>query len=134
MPQSQDFLTTRMFAEKAGVSTGTVSKWLRSGKIIGQKKNGIWRIAAAEMSKIAGPSQTHSTDTPQTKAASPPEASRSSASCYSVEDFSRMTYLTEYGVRLWLKTGRLIGTTDDLGNPAVAAASLDRPDVKRLLR
>jgi hypothetical protein len=45
-----------------------------------------------------------------------------------------MTYLTEYGVRLWLKQGRLDGAVDAQGNLRVNATSLEKPLVKRLVR
>jgi hypothetical protein len=45
-----------------------------------------------------------------------------------------MTYLTEPGVKRWLSEGRLVGGQDAAGQWYVDAASLERPDVRRLLR
>ncbi len=136
MSQSQDFLTTQGFAKKAGVSASTVSKWLRSGKIDGQKKNGRWLIAENEISKVATSQKKHTHVATQPKATPDPKpaVSQSGGSTYSVEAFSQITYLTEYGVKLWLRTGRLISAMDDSGRPGVDASSLDQPHIKRLLR
>lgn len=136
MSTPQNLLTTQAFAKKAGVSTGTVSKWLRSGKINGQKKNGRWLISEDEIAKSASPQKTRKQTPPKAKseAASKPAAPQSKGSAYSVEAFSEMTYLTEYGVKLWLKNGKLISAMDDAGQLAVDAASLDQPHIKRLLR
>ena len=45
-----------------------------------------------------------------------------------------MTYLTEFGVRDWLKKGLLKGTRSEDGEWYVDAASLENPNIKRLLR
>ena len=49
-------------------------------------------------------------------------------------DFVSMTYLTENGVKEWLKQGRLTGLQGDSGEWMIEAANLELPDVKRLLR
>lgn len=136
MSQSQHILTTSVFAKKAGVSAGTVLKWLRSGKIDGHKKNGKWLIAEEEISKVAPFEKTRAQATMPVKSKPAPKVSalQPGGSTYSVAAFSKMTYLTEFGVRLWLKTGRLISATDDTGRRGVNAASLDQPLIKRLLR
>ena len=124
-------LNTREFAEKAGVSASTVSKWLRSGKIKGHKKGGKGVIPPSEWSKIEsrpGESLTASSGRPS------PAPSRTGATVFSIERFSEMTYLTELGVRKWLKEGKLQGAVDDAGNPGVDAANLDNPLIKRLIR
>lgn len=132
MASSQDFLTTQEFAKKAGVSTSTVSKWIRTDKIKGQKKSGKWIIPASELSKV-GSSATKKT-APAKKAASTPKAPKPSGKSLSIADFSKMTFLTEYGVTKWLKEGKLIGTTDSSGQTMVDSSSLEQPHVKRLLR
>ena len=45
-----------------------------------------------------------------------------------------MTYLTENGVKEWLKQGRLIGLQDESGQWMIESANLEVPDVKRLMR
>ena len=60
--------------------------------------------------------------------------SESNAVSYSVVEFADMTYLTERGVLLWLKEGRLRGAKDEGGQWRVLADSLEDPNVKRLLR
>lgn len=136
MSQPQDLLTTQAFAKKVNVSAATVSKWLRSGKLNGQKINGKWFVAEVELSKAptSEKKRAQSTMPHKTKPAPKAAASQSDGSGFSVEAFSAMTYLTEYGVKLWLKTGRLMGVMDDKGQPGVAASNLDQPHIKRLLR
>jgi excisionase family DNA binding protein len=124
-------MTTREFAEKAGVSASTVSKWLRSGKIKGRKKGGKWMIPQSEWSKIEtrpGESFTTSSGKPS------PAPSRTGETVFTIERFSEMTYLTEFGVRKWLREGKLQPAVDDAGNPGVDAANLDKPSIKRLIR
>lgn len=138
MASSQDLLTTQEFAKKAGVSTSTASKWLRSDKIKGKKKSGKWMIPAAELSKVsstppAKPAKTAKRKTSAAARATKPEAASKSRS-YSVKEFSEMTYLTEFGVTKWLQEGRLIRSADQSGEPMVDAANLEVPDIKRLLR
>jgi hypothetical protein len=53
---------------------------------------------------------------------------------YDVETFVQMTYLTEKGVRQWLKTGRLSGRTGADGKVQVDTANLDRPELQHLIR
>ncbi len=53
---------------------------------------------------------------------------------YSVSEFSKMTYLTVNGVNKWLKEGKLNGEKDENGNWLVDAASLNLPNMKRLIR
>jgi hypothetical protein len=45
-----------------------------------------------------------------------------------------MTFLTENGVREWLKQGRLTGQQNESGEWVIDAASLEVPGVKRLVR
>ena len=53
---------------------------------------------------------------------------------YSLAEFVNMTYLTETGVRQWLKQGRLTGLQNETGEWMIDAASLDTPHIKRLVR
>jgi hypothetical protein len=136
MPESRDMLTTQEFANQSGVSAGTVSKWLRNGTIIGEKKNGKWFINAAELVKAAQlgrKSTAHSM--PGTSASEPqPPTNDNSAASFSIQEFTDMTYLTEVGVRKWLKEGRLVKASDEHGNIRVDGSNLAKPHVKRLLR
>ena len=56
MSGSKELLTTTEFDKKTGVSASTVSKWIRTEKIKGEKKGGKWYIADAEISKISSAS------------------------------------------------------------------------------
>lgn len=126
---SQRFLTTREYAQKIGVSPSTVSKWLRSGKLQGQKQNGKWVIAedtATASSKTSSP-------LPQSDAPEKTER-KSDIQSFSVQKFSKMTYLTELGVLKWLKEGRLKGSKDVSGEWRVSSQNLEDANVKRLLR
>jgi predicted site-specific integrase-resolvase len=137
MSSSQEFLTTQEFAQKTGVSTSTVSKWLRTDKIKGQKKSGKWMIPADEISKVTTPPKDQAQKT-QTQSAGKPAAETSKpkadAKAYTVKEFSDMTYLTEFGVQKWLKQGRLIAAKGESGQPMVDSSNLEAPDIKRLVR
>jgi len=45
-----------------------------------------------------------------------------------------LTYLTEKGVRQWLKAGRLSGRPGADGKVLVDTANLDRPELQHLIR
>lgn len=138
MPNSQDLMTTQEFAEKAGLTPSTVSKWLRSGKLKGEKIGGKWMIPADQGIKKG----TSASNRPQAsksiavepKASEKPHQDKSQAHVYTVEEFASMTYLTPFGVQLWLKTGRLTGQRDASGHWAVDASNLESTAVQRLLR
>ncbi len=136
MPSSKDYLTTQAFAQKIGVSASTVSKWLRKKKISGQKKNGKWMIPVAELSKIDAP-KAKPVSRP-TEAPSKPDVkthvAKTGDNHYTIEEFSAMTYLTEFGVKKWLKEGRLIAAQDASGNTLVASSNVEQPYIKRLMR
>jgi predicted site-specific integrase-resolvase len=136
MPISREYLTTQAFAQKTGVSASTVSRWLRKEKIYGQKENGKWRIPASELSKV--PLDTVVPETAATAAICAPASQKAphgaGTAHYTVEEFSAMTYLTEFGVRKWLKQGRLIVARNDSGEPLVASSNLKHPNIKRLVR
>jgi Helix-turn-helix domain len=131
-----NFLTSQEFALRAGVSAGTVAKWLRNGAIKGRKNGGKWAISPDELSKVTASRQTPTAPAPARAPASKPQAATASpaAKSYSIQEFSEMTYLTDFGVRKWLKEGRLEKTVDAQGNDRVDACNLENPHVKRLLR
>jgi excisionase family DNA binding protein len=136
MPKSNSLLSTREFAQKAGVSTGTVSKWLRQGMIDGQKTGNKWSIPAAELSKVT-PKPGESTSPskpPVSKPSAASEKTDSDGTSYTIREFSEMTYLTPLGVEKWLKEGRLKKAVDAKGQLRVDGSNLDIPDIKRLLR
>jgi len=66
--------------------------------------------------------------------AKPAKGTASAAKVYSLAEFVKMTYLTENGVKAWLKQGRLSGRQNETGEWMVDAANLDAPYVKRLVR
>ncbi len=127
-------MSTKEFAKKAGVSASTVSKWLRDGKIEGRKKNGKWIVSQSELAKIGAPQQAPTASGAQRQNRPDPSPPEVGGTVYTVEQFSAMTYLTEFGVKKWLKQGRLKGAVDDNGNPGVAATNLDNPLIQRLMR
>jgi excisionase family DNA binding protein len=138
MTDPKGLMTSQQFAEHAGISTSTVSKWLRSGKVKGVKQGGKWMISADQ---LANPAPTQ----PETKSAAPAAAKKSSPAinmpkptsalhAYSIEEFSAISYLTTYGVERFLKEGRLTGTKDGSGRWVVDHANVERPEIQRLLR
>ena len=136
MSNPTESLTTQQFAKKAAVSTRTVSKWLRNGTINGEKISGKWSIPETELAKVVSSQtqrNTRKAPNPSVPKAGIP-ADKTQGKSYSVEEFSAMTYLTEFGVQKWLKEGRLEKITGSDGTVMVAASNLHKPDVKRLLR
>lgn len=59
------------------------------------------------------------------KKAKPAKGPASAAKAYSLAEFVKMTYLTENGVKDWLKQGRLSGRQNETGEWMIDAASLD---------
>ena len=53
---------------------------------------------------------------------------------YSVDEFSKMTFLTPFGVKEWLRKGILRGSQTSSGDWRVDGSSLNLDPVKRLLR
>lgn len=137
MSSSQEYLTTQEFAQKTGVSASTVSKWLRADKISGQKKNGKWMIPLSEISKIPpskGGSITTSSTAPTAPGIKKATKTKTGSEHYTTQEFSALTYLTEFGVEKWLKEGRLIPAYDRSGKRMVASSNLEEPNIKRLMR
>jgi len=151
MAKKDQFLTTGEFASKTGITTSSVTKLIRAGKIAAAKKSGKWLIspdqlkvqavqdaikpgkkaAAKKAAKPAG-KKTAAKISPPVKAGK--KAKTDSAKLYSVAEFAAMTYLTEFGVKEWLKQGRLTGQQVAGGEWQIEAACLETPDVKRLVR
>ena len=130
MTEQHTFLNAKEFSEKTGISSSTVTKLLRNGKINGEKKSGKWFIPNSELTSPAVLELTG-----KQPADPAPEAKEAvSSKKYSVSEFSKMTYLTEKGVLQWLNQGRLKGGKTSQGEWVVDAANLDIPDVGRLVR
>jgi excisionase family DNA binding protein len=122
--ESKDkYITPKQYAEAAGLPVGKVTQMLRDGQLAGEKIGNRWRLPAGAVP-----------ETPQPPAAAMPSADKTPARRFPVPAFAEMTYLTEQGVKKWLGEGRLAGGRDAAGRWYVDAASLARPDVRRLLR
>jgi excisionase family DNA binding protein len=68
-------------------------------------------------------------DTTQTAGEpAPPEKS------YSIPEFAAMTYLTDWGVSEWLRTGKLRGCKTETGEWRVLESNLNVPNISRLVR
>jgi hypothetical protein len=139
MANNNQFLTTREFGSKTGRSSSEVSKLIRQGKIKAEKKSGKWMIDPDQLQAKAVQEQNNDpqpTDggiaakTSQKKEAPIP----SSRKTYTLSEFAEMTYLTEFGVGLWLKQGYLIGRQNQKGEWLIDADNLQTPNVKRLVR
>jgi len=68
------------------------------------------------------------------KKVKPAAAKTSAAKTIPLADFVSMTFLTENGVREWLKQGRLTGRQNESGEWVIDAANLEVPGIKRLVR
>lgn len=150
MAKQDQFLTTGDFASKAGIPASSVAKLIREGQIKAEKKSGKWMISPDQLKAIAGQGSIK----PGKKAASkksavkkatikkptptqqdkPAKANTTAGKMYTVAEFAGMTYLTEFGVKEWLKQGRLTGQQATGGDWQVDAANLELPNVKRLVR
>jgi len=97
---------------------------LKKGKSAPKKKPPKSAPKKAAVAKKPGPS----------KKTKPAKATASAAKAYSLAEFVNMTYLTENGVKAWLKQGRLSGRQNKTGEWMIDAANLDASDVKRLVR
>lgn len=129
MGKKAKLLTSREYAARSGLSPETVGRMLREGRLRGTKQGSRWMIPESELPAEAAPSPAAPAAPP---AAAP--AAKATGRTFSVAEFSAMTYLTETGVRQWLKCGRLIGRLGEDGAWCVEATSLTLPDVQRLLR
>ena len=129
-------LTTREYAEETGLSVSTITQMLRDGRLQGVKHRGKWAIHPDQQSQPTPQGKrTNKKDfTDKSTRESTQTVDISTAGRYDVPSFARLTYLTEKGVRQWLKSGRLTGSIDAKGNQFVDAANLDRPDFRHLVR
>ena len=124
---------------------------IREGKIKAEKKSGKWRIHPRQLQSetVQKPSKGGESAPKKTAAEGPQKSTASGAAksapskkeieprvdrAYTLAEFAEITYLTEFGVGLWLKQGRLTGTRDEKGEWVIDAANLQTPDVKRLVR
>ena len=150
MDKKNQVLTTSEFASKIGISSSSVSKLIREGKIKAEKKSGKWIISPDQLqsqavknaAKKSSPKKTAG-PAPKKAAAQKPATANKSASpkspitkgkMYTVAEFASMTYLTELGVKDWLKQGRLTGQQVAGGEWMIDAANLEATGVKRLVR
>ena len=97
---------------------------LKKGKSAPKKKPPKSAPKKAAVAKKPGPS----------KKAKPAKGTASAAKAYSLAEFVNMTYLTENGVKAWLKQGRLSGRQNKTGEWMIDTVNLDAPHVKRLVR
>ena len=134
MTEKETTLTTAEYSKKTGLATSTVARMLREGKLRGEKRGGKWAVFASELENRG--TEEKQPDVKKAPVSPPPTADTppSSAKTYDIETFSRLTYLTENGVRQWLRNGRLAGSTDSAGNMIVDASNLERADFKHLVR
>ena len=153
MTKQDQFLTTGEFASKAGIPISSVTKLIREGKIKAEKKSGKWMIsqdqlkAKAVQNSITPGKRTAAKKTGKstvkiatvkkpapTKKDKPAKVKTTAGKMYTVAEFAGMTYLTEFGVKEWLKQGRLTGQQAAGGEWQIDAANLELSNVKRLVR
>ena len=159
MAKKSKMRTTSEFSKLSGISVSTLNKWIRDKKIKGEKQSGRWMIGEDQLTSKAvrefGGSQPATAAAGGKKKSAKPvkklvavakkplktkepvKASKKSAAgakTYSVDEFSAMTYLTDYGVRKFLKIGRLKGEMEAGGNWKVFAENLLDPLIKHLVR
>ena len=151
MAKKSELLTSAKFAKKTGLTTATVSKLIRDGKIKAAKKSGKWMIdpdqlnakAVKAASKSGKPKAKKKAAKPtpkkastESKKAAEPKADKPAGAqkSFSIAEFAGMTYLTEKGVAEWLKIGRLTGSQDAQGDWRIDAANLEAAPIKRLVR
>lgn len=126
-------LTTGEFSQMTGIAVSTITQMLRQGQINGEKHSGKWAIYESELQNKTVVTKK---DRRQSSASLGPifDTPANAGRTYDIETFVQMTYLTEKGVRQWIKTGRLSGSTDAGGKVRVDAANLDRPELRHLVR
>ncbi|MEE4111859.1 MAG: helix-turn-helix domain-containing protein [Desulfobacteraceae bacterium] len=133
MADNGKMLTTADFSQMTGIAVSTITRMLRQKAIRGIKQGGKWAIYESELQHAAVVTDKYPGGT-SADAAPSYHAPTTTPETYDVDAFSQMTYLTEKGVRQWLKTGRLSGRAGADGNMRVDAANLDRPDLQHLIR
>lgn len=139
MSDPKAMLTTSQFAKKAGVSTSTVSKWIRSGKVTGTKQGGKWMISEDQLEKTTSAPSTPAAPKPAAapkapKSSAPKAAKKGGGSTHSIEAFSELTYLTPFGVKKYLKEGKLTGSINGAGEWEVDASNLEKKEIQHLIR
>ena len=135
MADKTKYLTTSEYAKKAGITASTVSKMLRNGKLKGIKKSGKWLINADQLDTQPSRGETKAPKAaPSKKTTKSKKSVKSTAKAYSIGEFSKLTYLTEFGVQRFIKEGRLKATQDKKGTWYVEAGSLEAPGIKNLVR
>jgi hypothetical protein len=134
MTDHAETLSSGEFSRITGLSVSAITKMLRRGSLRGEKRGGKWAICASECrSPVLGIKKAPAQ--PPIDLDDPPaEISAVNAATYDVETFARMTYLTEKGVRQWLKNGRLSGRSGTDGKDLVDAINLSRPELRHLIR
>ncbi len=116
-------------AAKSQPKKGKPAPKKKASKAAPKKAAAVKKSAAPKKAKPAAAKKS----TPPKKA-KPAKAKASTAKTIPLADFVNMTYLTENGVKEWLRQGRLTGLQADSGEWMIDAASLEVPDVKRLMR
>ena len=137
MTSAGNTLSTNEYSKISGLSISTITKMLRKGELRGQKIGGKWAIDASETQQFnAGGDQTnnHQKDSEKPAAKQTAVTKPSNNETYDIDTFTSMTYLTEQGVRQWVKNGRLSGSVDNSGNLLVDADNLNRPEFRHLIR
>ena len=109
------------------------------GAVKAKKAGAKAKKAAASAKKTPKPAaKPKKASAPVKKIAAEKETAGSKAKkttkSFSIAEFADMTYLTENGVRMWLKQGLLKGQQDAEGEWQIDASNLDVPNVKRLVR
>ena len=134
MANKNQFLTTAEFASKTGMTTSSVTKMIRAGKIKAEKKSGKWMISPDQLSALdlKDPGKPRKKATAKNKV--PAEAKTTKGKMYTVAEFAAMTYLTEFGVKEWLKNGRLSGRRIAGEEWRIDAANLELTAIKKLIR
>ena len=133
MTDNEKTLTTAQYSEKTGISISTVARMLRQGRLRGEKRGGKWAIFESALpGRSNQPPETSipASASPAALAEDPPATGKT----YDVKSFARLTYLTEHGVRQWLRMGRLSGSTDSGGNLQIDASNLQRQEFRHLVR
>ena len=134
MSDNDSTLTSAEFSKRTGIAVSTITQMLRQGKLCGEKRSGKWAIFESELESqaVAG-----TKDRRKPSLASPGpifETQTTSGKTFDVETFAGMTYLTEHGVRQWLKSGRLSGRIEIGGKALIDASNFERPDFQHLIR
>lgn len=130
-------LSTKEFATRTGLSVATITKMLRKGQIKGKKHSGRWIISEDQLNIKAVADIGRQSFSSKNRFTPPKTAfvkTTSPTKDYTVGEFSQITYLTEFGVKVWLKLGKIKGYQDEKGQWHVDADSLNMPNLRHLVR